>query len=168
MGWTSTCIHAANEPNLIGELEGVSHEEYGLVADRVHRGWARAVYGYTRTGQVRRGWVQLMPGRAEYKPYDEQLLEHITWFEEPERVELFDRPNGHRIRFPLGRAPDGASDHELNVLSIRSARAIGTAMLPRARAAQTVLSRSYTPSRSRRWVSASRRFNAAYSRATSG
>ena len=60
-------VHAANEPNLIGELEPVSHEEYGLVADLVQRGWARAVYGYTRTGQVRRGWVYLMPGRGEYK-----------------------------------------------------------------------------------------------------
>ena len=112
-------IHAANEPNLIGELKRVSHEEYGLVADRVQRGWARAVYGYTRTGQVRRGWVQLMTGSAEYKSYDEQILEHITWFEEPESVELFARPNGRRIRFPLKRAPDGASDHELKVLSIR-------------------------------------------------
>jgi hypothetical protein len=112
-------VHAANEPNLLGELERVSHEEYGLVVDRVQRGWARAVYGYTRTGQVRRGWVQLMPGRAEYKSYDEQILEHITWFEDPESVELFDRPNGRRIRFPLKRAPDGGRDHELKVLSIK-------------------------------------------------
>lgn len=112
-------IHAANEPNLIGELEPVSHEESGLVADLVQRGWARAVYGYTRTGQVRRGWVYLMPGRAEYKSYDEQILEHITWFEEPDRVELFDRPNGRRIRFPLKRAADAASNYQLRVLSIR-------------------------------------------------
>ena len=111
-------IHAANEANLIGELERVSHEEYGLVADLVQRGWARAVYGYTRTGQVRKGWVYLMPGRAEYKSYDQQILEHITWFEEPESVELFDRPNGRRIRFPLKRAADGASNYELKVLSI--------------------------------------------------
>src|SRR5262245_64157830 len=55
-------IHAANEPNLIGEMERVSHDEYGLVADMVQGGWARAVYGYTRTGQVRRGWVKLMTG----------------------------------------------------------------------------------------------------------
>ena len=60
-----------------------------------------------RTGQVRKGWVQLMPGRAEYKSYDEQILEHITWFEEPESVELFDRPNGRRIGFALKRAADG-------------------------------------------------------------
>ena len=112
-------IHAANEPNLIGELQPVSHEEFGLVADRVQRGWARVVYGYTRTGQVRRGWVYLMPGDAEYKSYDEQILEHISWFEEPDRVELFDRPNGRRIRFPLERAADGASGYELKVLSIR-------------------------------------------------
>jgi hypothetical protein len=112
-------VHAANEPNLIGELERVSHEEYGLVADRVQRGWARAVYGYTRTGQARKGWVHLMPGRAEYKAYDEQILEHTTYFENPDSVELFDRPNGRRIRFPLKRAADGASDYELEVLSIR-------------------------------------------------
>ena len=112
-------IHAANEPNLIGELKRVSHEEYGLVADRVQRGWARAVYGYTRTGQVRRGWVHLMPGHAEYKSYDEQILEHTTYLEDPDRVELFDRPNGRRIQFPLKRAVDGASDYELRVLSIK-------------------------------------------------
>ena len=112
-------IHAANEPNLIGELERVSHEEYGLVADLVQRGWARAVYGYTRTGAVRRGWVHLMHGRAEYKSYDEQILEHTTYFEEPDRVELFDRPNGRRIRFALKRAADGTSDYELRVLSIK-------------------------------------------------
>ena len=112
-------IHAAHEPNLIGELERVSHEEYGLVADRVQRGWARAVYGYTRTGQARKGWVQLMPGRAEYKSYDRQILEHTTYFEDPDRVELFERPNGRRIQFPLKRAGDGASDYELRVLSIK-------------------------------------------------
>jgi hypothetical protein len=112
-------IHAADEPDLIGELERVSHEEYGLVADLVHRGWARAVYGYTRTGQVRKGWVHLAPGRAEYKSYDEQILEHITWFEQPEHVELFDRPNGRRLRFPLERAEGGATDYEIEVLSIR-------------------------------------------------
>lgn len=112
-------VYAANEPGLIGELERVSHEEYGLVADLVQRGWARAVYGYTRSGQVRKGWVYLLPGRAEYKSYDEQILEHLTWFEEPESVELFDRPNGRRIRSPLKRAAAGANDYELEVLSIR-------------------------------------------------
>jgi hypothetical protein len=112
-------IHAANEPNLMGELKRVSHEEYGLVADRVQRGWARAVYGYTRTAEVRRGWVHLMPGRAEYKSYDEQILEHIAYLEDPDRVELFDRPNGRRIQFPLKRALDGASDYDLRVLSIK-------------------------------------------------
>jgi hypothetical protein len=55
-------VYAASEPNLIGELEPVSHEEYGLVADKAQGGWVRAVYGYTRTGQVRRGWVKLMAG----------------------------------------------------------------------------------------------------------
>ena len=112
-------IHAANEPALIGSLERVSHEEYGLVADRVQRGWARAVYGYTRTGQVRRGWVQLMLGHAEYKSYDEQILQHATFFKNPDKVEVFDRPNGRRIQFPLKRAVDGASDYELRVLSIK-------------------------------------------------
>lgn len=113
-------VYAANEPNLIGEIERVSHEEYGLVADLVQGGWVRAVYGYTRTGQVRRGWVQLLVGRIEYKSYDEQISEHITWFEEPQKVELFDRPNGRRVRFPLGAtAADPAGDYELEVLSIR-------------------------------------------------
>jgi hypothetical protein len=55
-------------------------------------------------GQVRKGWVQLMPGRAEYKSYDQHILEHTTYFEDPDRVELFDRPNGRRIQFPLQRA----------------------------------------------------------------
>lgn len=113
-------VYAANEPNLIGEIERVSHEEFGLVVDLVQGGWVRAVYGYTRTGQVRRGWVQLNVGRIEYKSYDEQISEHITWFEEPEKVELFDRPNGRRVRFPLGvTAADPAGDYELEVLSIR-------------------------------------------------
>ena len=113
-------VYAANEPNLIGEVERVSHEEYGLVVDLVQSGWARTVYGYTRTGQVRRGWVRLVPGGIEYKSYDAQIIEHITWFEKPERVELFDRPNGRRIRFPLTpSAADAAEDYELEVLSIK-------------------------------------------------
>jgi hypothetical protein len=113
-------VYAASEPNLIGELERVSHEEYGLVADKVQAGWVRAVYGYTRTGQVRRGWVKLLTGGVEYKSYDEQILEHITWFEKPERVELFDRPNGRRFQFPLTTlAADAASDYELEVMAIR-------------------------------------------------
>jgi len=112
-------VYAANEPNLIGELERVSHDDYGLVADRVQGGWARAVYGYTRTGQVRRGWVRLMPGHVEYKSYDAQILQHITWFEKPESVELFDRPNGQRVRFPLRPFAADAPDYELEVLLIR-------------------------------------------------
>jgi len=112
-------IYAANEPNLIGEMERVSHEEYGLVAEMVQDGWVRAVYGYTRTGQVRRGWVKLMAGGVEYRSYDEQILEHMTWFEEPDSVELFDRPNGRRIRLPLARAANADSDYELEVVSIR-------------------------------------------------
>jgi hypothetical protein len=45
--------------------------------------------------------------------------DHITWFEKPNSVELFERPNGRRIRFPL--LPSGAdtADYELEVLSIR-------------------------------------------------
>ena len=113
-------VYAASEPNLIGELELVSHEEYGLVADLVQSGWARTVYGYTRTGQVRRGWVRLVPGHVEYKSYDAQIVEHITWFEKPGMVELFDRPNGRRIRFSLTpSAANAAEDYELEVLSIR-------------------------------------------------
>jgi hypothetical protein len=115
-------IYAADEPNLIGEMERVSHEEYGLVADLVQGGWVRTVYGYTRSGRVRRGWVRLVPGQAEYKSYDEPILEHITWFEEPGTVELFDRPNGRRIRFSLGAtAANAAGDYALDVLSIRGA-----------------------------------------------
>jgi hypothetical protein len=113
-------VYAANEPNLVGELERVSHEEYGLVVDLVQSGWARTVYGYTRTGQVRRGWVRLVPGGVEYKSYDAQIVQHLTWFEKPESVELFDRPNGRRLRFPLRpSAADAAEDYELEVLSIR-------------------------------------------------
>lgn len=113
-------VYAANEPNLIGEIEPVSHEEHGLVVDLVQGDWVRAVYGYTRTGQVRRGWVQLSAGHIGYRSYDEQISEHMTWFEEPAKVELFDRPNGRRVRFPLGAtAADPAGDYELEVLSIR-------------------------------------------------
>jgi hypothetical protein len=116
----SHSIYAANEPNLIGELERVSHEEYGLVADLVRGDWVRTVYGYTRRGEVRRGWVHLVPGQAEYKSYDRQILDHLTWFEKPATVELFDRPNGRRIRFSLrATAADPAGDYLLEVLSIR-------------------------------------------------
>jgi len=114
-------VYAANEPNVIGELERVSHEEYGLVADLVRGGWARAVYGYTRTGQVRRGWVRLVEGSIQYKSYDAQILEHSTWFEKPDRVELFNRPNGRRIRFPLIPSGEDAADYALEVLSIKGA-----------------------------------------------
>jgi len=118
----SHSIYAANEPKLIGELERVSHDEYGLVADLIRGDWARAIYGYTRSGQVRRGWVHLVPGRAEYKSYDQQILDHLTWFERPGTVELFDRPNGRRIRFSLrASAANAAGDYLLEVLSIRGA-----------------------------------------------
>jgi hypothetical protein len=112
-------VYAANEPDLMGELERVSHDHYGLVADLVKGDWVRAVYGYTRTGEVRRGWVHLALGRVEYKSYDTQILEHLTWFEHPASVELFDRPGGRRMRFPLRRAADTESNYDLEVLSIR-------------------------------------------------
>ena len=50
-------------PGRRDELKAVMQ---GLVADLVQGGWVRAVFGYTRTGQVRRGWVQLIVGRIEY------------------------------------------------------------------------------------------------------
>jgi hypothetical protein len=115
-------VYAAAEPDLIGELEPVSHEEHGLVADLVQGGWVRTVYGYTRSGQARKGWVRLVLGHAEYKSYDKQILEHGVWFEKPGTVELFDRPNGRRIRFSLGAtAANPAGDYALEVLSIRGA-----------------------------------------------
>lgn len=115
-------IYAAHEPDLMNEVKRVSHEEYGLVADLVQGGWVRAIYGYTRSGQVRKGWVRLSLGQAEYKSYDEQILENDVWFEKPGTVELFDRPNGRRVPFSLGAtAAEPAGDYTLEVLSIKGA-----------------------------------------------
>ena len=116
-GWHS--VHAANEPGLIGELTRVSHDDYGLVVDRVRRGWVRVIYGYTGTGSPRAGWVRLVRDRVEYTSYDDQIRRHGTWFEQPAQVDLFDRPNGRRIRFPLAEAhADGGPGYSMKVLAI--------------------------------------------------
>jgi hypothetical protein len=113
----------ANGPSagrLIGELTRVSHDDYGLVVDRARRGWVRAVYGYTRTGSPRAGWVRLMRDRVEYTSYDDQIRRHGTWFEQPAQVDLFDRPNGRRIRFPLAETDaDGGPGYSMKVLGIK-------------------------------------------------
>ncbi len=111
-GWHS--VYAANEPGLIGELTRVSHDDYGLVVDRVSGGWVRAIHGYTRTGSRRAGWVRLVRDRVEYTSYDDQILRHGTWFEQPAQVDLFDRPDGRQIRFPLTKAyaDGGGVQHE--------------------------------------------------------
>ena len=116
-GWHS--VYAANEPGLIGELTRVSHDDYGLIVDRVRRGWVRAIYGYTRTGSPRAGWVRLVRDRVEYISYDDQIRRHGTWFAQPAQVDLFDRPNGRRIRFSLAEADaDGGPGYSMKVLGI--------------------------------------------------
>jgi hypothetical protein len=117
-GWQP--VYAANEPGLIGELTRVSHDDYGLVVDRVGRGWVRVIYGYTRSGSPRSGWVRLVRERVEYTSYDDQIRLHGTWFERPAQVDLFDRPNGRRIRFALVEAEaDGGPGYSMKVLGIK-------------------------------------------------
>ena len=116
-GWIS--VLAANEPGLIGELARASHDDYGLVADRIQGRWARVVYGYTRRGDVRRRWIRLSGNEGiAYISYDDQIRQRITWFVEPGSVELFDRPRGRRLSFPL--TPSGGTEpsYTLKVLAI--------------------------------------------------
>jgi hypothetical protein len=91
----------ASEPGLREEVTRVSHEDYGLVVDSIRRGWAKVVYGYRLPGEVRFGWVQLVPGRIVFVSYDDQLAQHDAYFEDPGGVELFEKPNGRRVEFPL-------------------------------------------------------------------
>jgi hypothetical protein len=60
----------AREPGLREEITRVSHEDYGLVVVSIRGGWAQAVYGYHLTGEVRFGWVQLVPDRIVFVSYD--------------------------------------------------------------------------------------------------
>ena len=116
-GWRS--IFAAEEPGLIGELTRASHDDYGLVADRIQGSWVRVVYGYTRRGDVRRGWIRLSNTEGvEYISYDEQIRQRITWFAEPGRVELFDRPRGRRVPFSLTPSDGTEPSYTLEVLDI--------------------------------------------------
>ena len=55
---------AADEPDLLGELERVSQDEYGLVVDRARDGWVHVIYAYTSGGDARGGGVRLVAGRV--------------------------------------------------------------------------------------------------------
>jgi hypothetical protein len=108
---------AADEPDLLGELARVSNEDYGLVVDRVRAGWVHVIYAYTSTGDTRAGWVQLVAGRVRYKSYDEQIREKPVWFEQPETIAFFDRPNGSRVPITLPeRSGTDMSGYDLKVL----------------------------------------------------
>jgi hypothetical protein len=108
----------ANEPGLREEITRVSHDDYGLVVESVRLGWVRAVYGYTSTGGVRFGWIRLVPGRVEFSTYDEHIRTHDTYLDDPGRVELFDAPDGRRIRFPLVSESGEELSYKLEVLDI--------------------------------------------------
>jgi hypothetical protein len=112
-------VFAASEPGLIGELTRANHDDYGLVAERIERGWARVVYGYTARGESRKGWVRLSTEGVGYVSYDQQILQHGTWFQEPEKVELFERPNGRRVPFSVFPSATTEPSYMLEVLAIR-------------------------------------------------
>ena len=59
-------VFAADEEGLMGELEKASADDVGLLADRIRGRWAHVVYGYTRAGEARAGWVHLAAGRVMY------------------------------------------------------------------------------------------------------
>lgn len=109
----------ASEPGLHEELTRVSHEDYGLIVDSVRRGWAKVIYGYRLTGEVRFGWVQLVPGQVVFVSYDDQLA-HYPYFVAPGRVELFEKPNGRRVEFPLTLKAGGEPNYKLSVLAIET------------------------------------------------
>ena len=115
-GWT--IAFKASEPGLREEITRVSHEDYGLVVASVQGDWARAVYGYHLTGEVRVGWVQLVPGHVVFVSYEDQLRQNEVYFTDPQRVELFEQPDGRRIEFPLSKADDELT-YKLTLLSIR-------------------------------------------------
>ena len=76
-------VFAADESGLIGELERVSHDDYGLVADRVRGQWIRVIYGYTPAGQARAGWVRLCDWtRSVHLVEEEQIRTRPVWFKE--------------------------------------------------------------------------------------
>ena len=108
----------ANEPGLREEITRVNHEDYGLVVASIRGGWAKAVYGYDLTGEVRFGWVHLVPGSIVFVSYDDLLAQHLAYFEDPGRVELFDKPNGRRVEFPLTSRVDANMSYSLSVLAI--------------------------------------------------
>jgi hypothetical protein len=113
-------VFAADESGLIGELERVSQDDYGLVADRVRGRWIRVIYGYTPAGQARAGWVRLVTGRVAYISYEEQIRTKPVWFEDPAGVELFERPGGKLLPFRIPSHTTAAErTYCLEVLDIR-------------------------------------------------
>jgi hypothetical protein len=111
-------VRAASEPGLIEEVARADHEEYGLVVDLTQHGWVRAIYGYTAKGDIRVGWVKLVPGRVVFLSYEDHIRTAYPYFENPGRVEFFDAPNGRRVLFSL--IPDGgkAASYDLRVVNI--------------------------------------------------
>lgn len=116
---SSATAFRASEPGLREEITRVSHDDYGLVVDSIRRGWARVVYGYRLTGDVRFGWVRLVPGRIVFVSYDDQLA-HYPYFVDPGRVELFEKPNGRRVEFPLTPKSGKEPSYKLSVRSIET------------------------------------------------
>jgi hypothetical protein len=115
-GWE--IIFEANEPGLISELKEVTSEYSGLVVDLTNSGWARVAYGYTPKGEVRFGWVKLVPDRVSYISYNELIQTQAAYFVDPEKVVFFDAPKGRRVSFSLVPAGGNYASYELTVLKI--------------------------------------------------
>ncbi len=110
----------ASEPGLVEEFAHATDEDVGLVVDATKAGWVRAVYGYTAKGDVRVGWVKLVPARVTFVSYDELIRTQSPLLARPDEVQLFDAPNGRRVPFRL--VPDGGNyaSYKLEVLKIEA------------------------------------------------
>jgi len=114
-----TVAFEASEPGLAESLTKVDHDYAGLVVDATMVGWVRAIYGYTAKGDVRAGWVRLVPGKVLFVSYDENIQTQFPYFEDPYSVEFFDSPNGRRISFPLVPAGGKNASYQIAVRKIQ-------------------------------------------------
>lgn len=117
-GWE--IVFEASEPGLVEEFSHATNEDAGLVVDARKADWVRAVYGYTAKGDVRLGWVKLLPGRVTFVSYDELIRTQVPLLARPDEVQLFAAPNGRRLPFRL--VPDGGdhASYKLEVLKIEA------------------------------------------------
>jgi hypothetical protein len=98
-GETKFSVRAKNlkEDNLL-EFE---YERLGLPLCELSGNWIKVIYGYDQSGKVLIGWVESREAITGYFLWPDYFKNTMLFFESPDQIKFFDKPNGVVREFEL-------------------------------------------------------------------